>query len=288
VPSKYGAPPAGVDAAGPRADLRGYRLGVTALVSRPMELLRARRFHGLIGGFVSGLVLGSALLATGAPDWLALALAAIANVAIALTLPTMLLSRTDRRLLGIVWRLSSEAARAWRRAYGTAPIPRTEEQQLLWIAAQPTTTTDPEALSIEASTFLILGRYADARERVERLPDDAPLWRFDRAIAMAAIEFDSGTGPGDLKAARAAAQAIHGGRRAAALAELALEEAALAMIRGDDWDPPIARAAGAAGSPVVGGVVTALAGWRGLLPWLLISQLALGAVLYVVTSGLRS
>ena len=80
--------------------------------------------------------------------------------------------------------------------------------------------------------------------------------------------------------ARAAAEAVHGERRATALASLAMEEAARAMIRGDDWDPPIARAAAAAGSPRITGMLAALYRTRAILPWLLASEVALGVVLY--------
>jgi hypothetical protein len=252
---------------------------VAALIERPEELLRERRVHGLIGGFVAGLAIGAAVLAAGVPDIVAVLVAAVVNYVVTMWLPTILLPPADRRLSAIVHRLAANATLAWRRAYGAAPIPRTEEQQLLWIAAQPATTTDPDALSIEGSVLLVLGRYAAARERAERLPDDAPWWRFDRALAFAAIEFDSGAGPGDLSAARAAAEAVHGDRRARAIAALGLEEASRALIRGDDWDPPIARAASASGGPLITGALNAVVRSRTILPWLLVSEVGLAILL---------
>ena len=281
VPTRSEAPPAGADAAGPRPDLRGYRLGLVALLARPIQQLEARRFHGLAGGFGAGLVVGVILLAAGVPVLLAVLPAAAANVAVSLWLPTLLLAPADRRLLGVVNRIAAHAWMSWRRAYGNEPIPRTEERQLLWISARPGTTTDPDALETEGTMLILLGRYAEARERVEAIPDDTPWWRFARAVALAAIDFESG-GRGDLAEVRAAAEAVHGERRSTAVATLAMEEAVRAMIRGDDWDPPIARAAAALGSPRIMGMLAAFARTRTILPWLLASEVALGAVLYLV------
>jgi hypothetical protein len=130
----------------------------------------------------------------------------------------------------------------------------------------------------------MLGRYAEARERIERIPDDTPWWRFARAIALAAIDFESG-GRGDLAEARSAAEAVHGERRATAVATLAMEEATRAMIRGDDWEPPIARVAAMVGSGRILGILAAFSRTRTILPWLLASEIALGAVLYLVGGG---
>lgn len=286
TPASYGAPPAGEEAAGPRPDLRGHRLGATALVSRPQELLHAKRFHGLIGGFIAGLALGIAILAAGVPVLLALLAAGVTSYAVSIWLPTILLAPADRRLDRIVNQLALDAARSWERAYGNVPIPRTEMQQVLWIAAQPDTTTDPDAVSIEGSTLLLLGRYPAARERLERLPDDSPWWRFSRALGLAAIEFDSGTGPGDLSDARATLEEVHGERRVTATAELALEEASRALIRGDDWEPPIARAAATVRPPLVPAIGIAVIRSRTVLPWVIVSQVVLGAALYLTSTGL--
>lgn len=243
----------------------------------------ARRFQGLVAGFVTGLAVGLVLIAAGIPDPIAVLLAAATNYVVAMMVPMLLLSPADRRLLGVATRLAGYAGLAWRRAYGRDPIFRSEEQSLLWIAAQPATTTKPEALEIETSVLLSLGRYKEARERAARIPDDSPWWRFVRTIGLAAIEFDSG-GHDDLAEARATAEAVHGERRGTAIVALALEEAARAMIRGDDWDPPIARAAATVRAPLGFGIVAVLVRAREVLPWLLASEVALGAVL-LVTSG---
>jgi len=206
---------------------------------------------------------------------------AMANVGLSLWLPTLLIAPADRRLLGVVNRVTAHAGLSWRRAYGSEPIPGTEEQQLLWIAGRPVTTTDPDALETEGTMLLQLGRYGEARERLERLPDETPWWRFARALALAALDFESG-GRGDLGDARAAAEAVHGERRTTAIASLAMEEAARAMIRGDDWDPPIARATAAAGSPRITGMLAALYRARSIMPWLLASEVVLAAVLYLL------
>ena len=281
--SRYGAPPAGADAAGPRPDLRGFRLGNTALLFRPFEQMLARRFHGLVAGFVAGLAVGLALIVAAIPGPIAVLLAAATNYVVAMVVPMLLLSPADRRLLGVATRLAAYVGMAWRRAYGRDPIFRSEEQSLLWIAAQPPTTTKPEALEIEASVLLSLGRYAEARERAERIPDDTPWWRFVRTMAFAAIDYDAG-GRGDLADARATAEAVHGERRGNAIVALALEEAARAMIRGDDWDPPIARAAASVRAPLGFGILVVLVRAREILPWLLASEVALGAVL-ILASG---
>jgi hypothetical protein len=275
------APPAGSDAAGPRPDLRGYRLGFVALVERPGQELYRRRFLGVGAGFAAGLVIGVGLLVAGAALPVAVLVAAVADFVITLWLPTRLMSASDRRLLGVVNHSAAAAFMSWRRAYGKTPIPRSEREQLLWMAAQPDTTVDPDALESEASTLNVLGRYVDARDRAERLPDDTPWWRFSRAKQLAAIEFESG-GPGDLSAARAAAEGVHGERRAAAISILALEEASRAVIRGDDWDPPIARAAAAAPAPVIVGIAATLVRVPGIRVWLIASEIALGVVLYLV------
>ena len=283
TPSIEIAPPAGTDAAGPRPHLRGHRLGLAALVARPQELIRAKRVHGLAGGFVAGLASGLPCLLAGVPLALALLIAASINVAIALWLPVMLLTPADRRLNGVVNRAAASAYRAWQRAYGNAPIPRSEEQQLLWIAAQPGTATDPDAVAIEGNFLLTFGRYAEARERIERLPEDTPWWRFDRRLGIAALDYESG-GPGDLAETRAAAEAVHGERRATAIVSLALEEAVRALIRGDDWEPPIARAAAMVPPPVSFGILAALYRARSILPWLVASELALATVLSLVAA----
>jgi hypothetical protein len=229
-------------------------------------------------------IVGLALLATDIPDVVAVLVAAIANLAVTVWLPALLLATPDRRLLGIVNRLAVGALMAWRRAYGNAQIPRKEEEQLLWIAAQPDTTTDPEAIAIEGSFLILFGRYEAARERAQRIPDDTPWRRFDRELAFAAIEFDSG-GPGDLGEARAAAEAVRGPRRPLVVAGLALEEAGRAVIRGADWGPIIARAAATAGPPSMLNIGAALGRALPIMPVLLGSELVLGAALYLVTSG---
>jgi hypothetical protein len=281
TPSIELAPPAGTDAAGPRPHLRGYRLGVAALVARPQELIRAKRVHGLAGGFVAGLALGLPLLLAGVPLALALLIAASLNVAVALWLPVMLLTPADRRLNGVVNRAAAASYMAWQRAYGKVPIPRSEEQQLLWIAAQPGTATDPDAVAIEGNFLLTFGRYAEAREHIERLPDDTPWWRLERSLGLAALDFESG-GRGDLTEARAAAEAVHGERRATAIVSLAMEEAVRALIRGDDWEPPIARAAAQVPSSKSFGILAALYRARSIVPWLVVSELAIATVLYLV------
>ena len=281
TPSIEIAPPAGTDAAGPRPHLRGYRLGVAALVARPQELIRAKRVHGLSGGFVAGLAAGLPFLLAGVPLALTLLVAASLNVVVALWLPVMLLAPADRRLNGVVNRAAAASYMAWRRAYGKAPIPRSEEQQLLWIAAQPGTATDLDAVAIEGNFLLTFARYAEARERIERLPDDTPWWRFERSLGIAALDYESG-GRGDLTEARAAAEAVHGERRATAVVSLALEEAARALIRGDDWDPPIARAAALVPSPMTFGILAALYRAKSMLAWLVVSELALATVLAMV------
>jgi len=272
-----------MDAAGPRPHLRGHRLGVAALVARPQELIRAKRFHGLAGGFVAGVALGLAFHLAGLPLAFALLVGASTNVAVALWLPIMFLTPGDRRLNGVVNRAAAASYMAWQRAYGKVPIPRTEEQQLLWIAAQPGTATDPDAVAIEGSFLLTFGRYAEARERIERLPDDTPWWRFDRSLGIAALDYESG-GRGDLTDARAAAEAVHGERRATAIVSLALEEAVRALISGDDWEPPIARAAALVPPPMVFGILAALYRARSIVAWLVVSELALATVLYFVAS----
>lgn len=287
VPRLYGAPPAGEAAAGPRPDLRGHRLAVEALLLRPHDELLARRLHGLVGGFVAGLLVGLGVLAVGVPAVPAVLVAAATNYVASLVLPRLLLSPADRRLHDVAVRVVESAARSWRRAYGSAPMFRSEEQSLLWMAAQPTTTSQPDALEIECSVLLSLGRYADARERAERIPDDTPWWRFTRTLALSAIDHESG-GRGDLADARAAAEAVHGERRGDAVAALGLEEAARAMIRGDDWAPPIERAAAAIRQPLVDALLVTLSRARMMLPWLLVSEVALGAVLFVAAGWLGS
>lgn len=284
VPTRSEAPPAGADAAGPRPDLRGYRLGLVALLARPAAQLETKRFHGLVGGFAAGLVVGIALVVAGVPALVAVLPAAVTNVVVSLWLPSLLLTPADRRLAGIANRMVAHAWMSWRRAYGKEPLPRSEEQRLLWIAARPETTTNPDALETEGTMLITLGRYAEARERVERIPDDSPWWRFARAVALAAIDFESG-GRGDLAEARSTAEAVHGERRATAVATLAMEEANRAMIRGDDWEPPIARAAAMIGSQRILGILAAFDRARTILPWLLASGIALGAVLYLVGGG---
>lgn len=284
VPTRSEAPPAGADAAGPRPDLRGYRLGLVALLARPAAQLETKRFHGLVGGFAAGLVVGIALVVAGVPALVAVLPAAVTNVVVSLWLPSLLLTPADRRLAGIANRMVAHAWMSWRRAYGKEPLPRSEEQRLLWIAARPETTTNPAALETEGTMLITLGRYAEARERVERIPDDSPWWRFARAVALAAIDFESG-GRGDLAEARSTAEAVHGERRATAVATLAMEEANRAMIRGDDWEPPIARAAAMIGSQRILGILAAFDRARTILPWLLASGIALGTVLYLVGGG---
>jgi hypothetical protein len=281
MPTRSDAPPAGADAAGPRPDLRGHRLGTTALLMRPHEQMLAKRFHGLIAGFLAGLAVGVVMVVAGVPAPIVVLVAAVVNYVVGMWVPGVLLSPADRRLLGVANRLAAHVGLAWRRAYGRAPIFRSEEQSLLWIAAQPATTTNPEALEIETSVLLSLGRHAEARERAVRIPDEAPWWRFVRTYALAAIEYDGG-GRGDLADTRAAAEAVHGERRGTAIASLALEEASRAMIRGDDWDPPIARAAAAVKQQVLLGIVEVLFRARRILPWLILSEVALGAVLYLL------
>ena len=285
MPTRSDAPPAGADAAGPQPHLRGHRLATTALLMRPHEQMLAKRFNGLGAGFLAGLVVGVAMVVAGIPAPIVVLVAAAVNYVVSLWIPGLLLSPADRRLLGVANRLAAHAGLAWRRAYGRAPIFRSEEQSLLWIAAQPPTTTNPEALEIETSVLLSLGRHAEARERAARIPADAPWWRFVRTYALAAIEYDGGA-RGDLADTRAAAEAVHGERRGTAIASLALEEAARAMIQGDDWDPPIRRAAATVSRPVFFGIVEALFRARRILPWLLVSEVALGAVLYVLSERL--
>jgi len=53
------------------------------------------------------------------------------------------------------------------------------------------------------------------------------------------------------------------------------------MIRGDDWDPPIARAVAETGRPIQGGLAAGLARSRVLARWLVVSELALGAALFL-------
>ena len=287
MPTRSEAPPAGADAAGPRPDLRGHRLGFLALIERPGEQLYARRWIGLAAGFGAALAVGLLLLAAGAPALVAVIPAAIVNLAVTLWLPTRLLSAADRRLLGVVNHAAGAAVMSWRRAYGSAAIPRTEMARVLWMAAQPDDTTNPDALETEASILNSLGRYDDARDRAERIPDDTPWWRFARAFHLAAIEFESG-GRGDaaearaVADARAAAEAVHGERRAAAVSMLAMEDATRAMIRGDDWDPAIARAAAAAPAPIILGIAAGLSRVPQMRTWLLASEVALGVLLYLL------
>jgi hypothetical protein len=281
VPTSYGTPAAGPDAAGPRPDLRGHRLAATALIARPEEGLQAKRVTGLVGGFLGGVLVGGALLWAGVPGIAAILTAATVNWLLSIWLPTRLLSPADRRLLAVTDRLVAAFGLSWRRAYGRAPIPKTEEERLLWLAAQPEETSDPDALDIEAAFFLALGRYKEARSRVERLPATTPWWAFARALGLAEIEFDEG-GRGDLSEARAAAGQVHGPRRSVAIVNLGLVDAARAMIRGDDWDPPIAQAVAETGRPILGGMAVGLARTVALARWLLVSELALGTVLYLL------
>lgn len=278
VPTSYGAPPAGPDAAGPRPDLRGHRLGVAALLARPEEQLRARRVLGFVAGLAGGLAVGVALLWIRVPALVAIPAAAAVDFALTLWLPTRVLAPSDRRLLDIGARLVAHTGLTWRRGHGRARMPRTEEATLLWLASRPETTTDPDALDIEVSLLMALGRYAAARERAERLPGTTPWWQFVRELALAQIEFESG-GRGELSAAREAAARVHGPRRSVAAVTLGLEDATRAMIRGDDWGPPIQQAVAETGPAILGGVAVGLARTRAELPWLLGSALALGTIL---------
>ena len=280
MPTSSDAPPAGTAAAGPRPDLRGHRLGVTGLIGRAEEGLQARRLAGLVGGFLGGLAIGLILLWAGVPGIAAVLVAAAVNYLLAIWLPTRLIPAADRRLLAVTDRLIASFGLAWRRAYGKAPIPQTEEKRLLWLAAQPVVPTNPDALEIEAGFYLALGRYQEARDRVEQLPSTTPWWTFARALGLAEIEFDQG-GRGDLSEARAAASQVHGPRRSTAIVSLALADATRAMIRGDDWDPPIARAVAETGRPIQGGLAAGLARSRVLARWLVVSELALGAALFL-------
>lgn len=280
MPAPYGAPPAGPDAAGPRPDLRGHRLAVTALIGRPEEGLQAKRVAGFVGGFLGGLAVGAVLLWAGVPGIAAILVAAAVNYLLSFWLPTRLLPAADRRLLAVTDRLGASFGLTWRRAYGRTPIPRSEEQWLLWLAAQPATTTNPDALDIEAATFLSMGRYPEARDRAERLPATTPWWQFVRALALAEIEFEEG-GRGDLAEAREAANQVQGQRKSVAIINLGLVDAARAMIRGDDWDPPIARAVAETGRPLLEGIAIGLGRTAAVWPWVLASELALGAVLFL-------
>lgn len=277
----YEAPPAGDDDPSPRPDLRGHRLGVSALLGRATDELRARRVHGLIGGFAGGLAVGVVSLWAGVPIMLAVPAAAAVNLVLALWLPSRLISAADRRLLAASSHLMQDFGLTWRRAYGSAPIPRTEEQRLLWLGAQPATTSDPDELDIEGSILLSLGRYDDARDRIERLPTTTPFWRFERALSVARVEFESG-GRGDLTAAREALAQLHGERRRAAVVGLGLEEAVQAVVRGEDWGPPIERAVRAAGPSIAAGITFGLLRLLSELPSLAVSELALAAVLFLV------
>ena len=280
MPRLSEAPPAGVEFAGPRRDLRGYRLGLGALVTRPQEQIAAKHSAGIAAGLAAGFLVGIALLGLAVPDLLAVTAGVVINLVVMLWLPTMLIQPADRRLLRVVNRSTESAYRSWRRAFGSAPNPRSDEEMLLWLAARPETTTDPDALSIEASMLLVLGRYDAARERAERLPMGTPVQRFDRVLGLAAIDFESG-GKGDLTEARAALAAIHGDDRPFAVASLALEEANQAMIRGDDWDPSIRRAVAEVGSPVMFGILTAIGRYRPIRIRVLASALLLAVALYV-------
>lgn len=281
MPTTYAAPPAGSDAAGPRPDLRGHRLAVGALIERSEAELRARRAHGLVGGFVGGLVVGLALLWLGVPGVAAILVAALINYLLAHWLPTLLLPAGDRRLLTVTDRLVMSFLMSWRRAYGRAQVPRNEEERLLWLAAQSASTTQPDALDIEAGFLLALGRYEDARERVNRLPVATPWWRFIRALALAEIEFDEG-GRGDLSEARDEAGRVVGARRSVAIVSLGLVDAARAMVRGDDWNPPIERAVRETGPAISEGLLAGIARTREQLPLLVSSELVLLAALAFV------
>ena len=236
------------DAAGPRPHLRGLPAGaIVALVARPEELMRAKRVHGVAGGFLAGLASGvrarprrrlrTRLPSSSRPS---------RNVAVTVWLPVMLLAPADRRLNGVVNRAAAASYLAWRRAYGKEPIPRTEEQQLLWIAAQPDTATDPDAVAIEGSFLLVFGRYEDARERIERMPDDTPWRRFERSLGIRGdrVRFRGSWRSRARRARPPRRSGASGGRTS--MVGLAMEEAARALIRGDDWEPPIIAAAASA------------------------------------------
>jgi hypothetical protein len=282
MPDTYAAAPAGSPDAGPRPDLRGHRLAVAALLERPQLQLHRKRLAGLVAGFAVGIAAGAGLLAVGAPLIVAIVLAAAGNYLAALWVPVRLLSTADRALLAVGARLATSSGAAWRRTYGSVPMPTTEERRLLWIAAQPPTTTDPDALDIEGSVLLGLGRYGPARERAERIPAGTPWQRFVRLLALALIEFESRTGPGDLAPARESAAAIHGDRRSNAVAILALEEAARDLIRGDDWGPAIQGAVSETGRDVAADIGFGLARTRSVLAGLAVSELALAAVLAIL------
>ena len=281
MPTSFGAPPAGSDSASPRPDLRGHGLAVAALFGRVEEGLQARRVAGFVAGFLSGLAVGLILLRAGVPGIAAIPVAALVNYLLAIWLPTRLLPAADRRLLAVTHRLIASFGLAWRRAYGKAPIPETEEGRLLWLAARPEGTTNPDALDIEGGFYLALGRYKEARDRAERLPSTTPWWAFARALALAEIEFDEG-GRGDLTEAREAARQLHGPRKSVAIVGLGLAEAGRALVRGDDWEPPIARAVAETGRPVIGGLAVGLARTTVMAPWLLASELVLGVLLFLV------
>jgi hypothetical protein len=276
----YGAPPAGAAAAGPRPDLRGHRLGVKALVQRLEDGVERRALLGLVVGFVAGSAIGTATVVAGGSPAVGIVVAIVLDVAIATWLPIFLVDPADRRLFRVWLPVAQDTMFAWRRAYGSEPFPRRDEDALLWLAARPP-STDPDQVDLEGSMLLALGRYAEASERYERLPTNTPWWRFTRAMAMARLEFEQGM-PGDLDPARRAAAEVHGIRARAPIAIIALEDSVRAMIRGDDWDPPLRAVASHLGSSLPGIIAWGVGRWRTASSRLAASAIAAGLLVAAI------
>ena len=215
------------------ADVQSRAQTITLVVTAAVAILAAANLLPALATPLGG-TFGSSLAIwmIGAVGWV-IFVAAVGVVAI---LPPLLLPEADRAVMAVH---SWIGAREIRRVFGSAAraigLPRDAASANEWLAT--TAATDINRF-VRVDAFLLAGRFEEARDEVERLPDASPLDAYRKLEARALVADQTG-GDVDEDALREAVAALPRGiDRAEAAASLAVFRARRALP-GGDWRAPL-------------------------------------------------
>lgn len=190
---------------------------------------------------LSGLCVGIAAVPGGAPIWLGPIAGALVFVGISAFFPHLALRQSDRQLAVVAGISDLDTSKTWARLFPQLNLPTSPSSIADWLSSSNPHEIEPDKLVLEASGLTLLGRYGDARARLDRIETDLPRLAFARSFLAAQLDFNAG-GLGSLAEAQNLADELDHDDRRVAVSEMAFEEAARAVVRGEDWGRPIGTA----------------------------------------------
>ena len=234
------APP-GASFGEPRPELRRRRHSQRSLARRLNRVFDRATKQAIVISAAVAVGLGATAAIFNVPIWATLGVCLLVAAIGSVWLPLVLIQPSDRHLQFVLGVGETEVYEAWRANFPADPLLRNELAAVAWLKKRSPAERRFEALTLESAALMGLGRYEEARERLERVEPMSPFDRFERALMRAGIDYESGR-EGDLSAARELLEDVGAPKERVARAEFALEEATRELIAGRPWAPPIDEA----------------------------------------------